>query len=281
MNVYLLSVILGVIEGVTEFLPISSTAHLRIAQALMGLSLDDEFWKLFAIFIQLGAILSVVVLYRERLLRFVKDAQRVAFWKKGIGISREPLGLISLCFLFTALPAFALKKIAGKNLENMQVILSALVVGGIVMILVDYLFAKRGRIEKIEEMSPWQAIWIGLVQTLSAVFPGTSRSMSTIAAGQLAGLSRSAALDFSFLVSIPVMAVATVYDLLKYKKETGGLALSGHQVALLSIGFFVSFIVAYGVVAWFLGYVRKKGFLPFGLYRIALAIFLFLYWTPK
>ena len=122
-----------------------------------------------------------------------------------------------------------------------------------------------------------QALWIGLVQTLSAVFPGTSRSMSTIAAGQVAGLTRSAALDFSFLVSVPVMIVATVYDLLKHRHEMGGMGMTGHQVLVLLEGFVISFLVAYAVVAWFLAYVRTRGFVPFGVYRIALAVLLYLF----
>jgi undecaprenyl-diphosphatase len=123
-------------------------------------------------------------------------------------------------------------------------------------------------------MKPWQAIFIGFVQVLSAVFPGTSRSMSTIAAGQVAGLSRAAALDFSFFVSVPVMIVATLYDLYKYERESGAISLDGHQMAVLGVGFVVSFLVAYVVIAWFLAYVKKRGFTPFGLYRIAVGIFL-------
>jgi undecaprenyl-diphosphatase len=276
MNDYLIAVLLGIVEGVTEFLPVSSTAHLRITQSYLGLSLEDEYWKLFAIFIQLGAILSVAVIYRARLFGFLKEALSPAFFRRGIkGMLSHPAGLIGLAFVFTCVPAFVLKKVAGQNLENLGVITAALIVGGIVMIAVDWIFASKGAVKRIEEMKPWQAIWIGLVQTLSAVFPGTSRSMSTIAAGQVAGLNRSTALDFSFLVSIPVMAVATLYDLYKYKKEAAGAVMTAHQAALLAVGFLVSFVVAYAVVAWFLAYVRKRGFVPFGIYRIALGLFLY------
>lgn len=274
MNDFLLAALLGVVEGVTEFLPVSSTAHLRITQALLGVSLENEYWKLFAIFIQLGAILSVVVLYRARLMAYARKLPHFA--SKPVQAISEPNGLILIAFLATAIPAFLLKKVIGKNLESLNVMVCALVVGGIVMILVDHFFSK-GRVDNVEKMKPWQALWIGLVQVLSAVFPGTSRSMSTIAAGEVAGLSRSAALDFSFLVSIPIMVVATLYDLLKYKKEAGGIALSGHQAAVLGVGFVVSFIVAYGVIAWFLRYVRTRGFLPFGIYRIAVGLALFFY----
>lgn len=279
MSDYLISIVLGVVEGITEFLPVSSTAHLRIAQAFLGVSLEDEFWKLFAVFIQLGAILSVVVLFRRRLWNFAREALRPAFFRRGLGgMLAHPVGLIAIAFLATAVPAFLLKKVIGKNLENLGVMVGALVVGGFVMIAVDYAFA-RGKTTRVEEMKPWQALWIGLVQTLSAVFPGTSRSMSTIAAGQIGGLSRAAALEFSFLVSVPIMVVATLFDLLKYLKEAGQFALSGHQVGVMAAGFLVSFVVAYGVIAWFLGYVGRRGFVPFGLYRIALGVFLYFYFA--
>lgn len=271
MNDFLLAAILGVVEGVTEFLPVSSTAHLRIAQHYLGVSLSDEYWKLFAVFIQLGAILAVVVLYRFRLLQFLKDGLKYI----GPGIFKKPAGLIALAFLCTAIPAFLLKKVIGQNLESLTLMAGSLFVGGVAMIAVDWFF-RSGKTHSVETMKPWQAIFIGFVQVLSAVFPGTSRSMSTIAAGQVAGLTRSAALDFSFLVSVPIMIVATLYDLYKYKKEAGGIALDGHQLAVLGVGFVVSFVVAYAVIAWFLSYVKKRGFIPFGIYRIAIGVFLLL-----
>jgi undecaprenyl-diphosphatase len=269
MHELLLSAILGIVEGVTEFLPVSSTAHLRIAQKFLGLSLEDEFWKLFAVFIQLGAILAVMVFYRGRLKAFTADAM------KNLGsplkLLKHPVGLIVIAFVCTAVPAFLLKKVIGKNLESLYLMAGSLFVGGVIMMLVDYVF-RKGRVDSVEAMKPWQAVFVGLVQILSAVFPGTSRSMSTIAAGQVAGLTRNAALEFSFLVSIPIMIVATLYDLLKYVKETGGrVAFSGLQIADLAVGFLVSFVVAYVVVAWFLRYVRNHGFFWFGVYRILAA----------
>jgi undecaprenyl-diphosphatase len=271
MNDYLLAIILGVVEGITEFLPVSSTAHLRIAQHYLGLSLEDEYWKLFAVFIQLGAILAVMVLYRKRLVPYLRAATRREFF--GRHMLSHPLGLIGIAFLCTAVPAFLLKKMIGENLESLGLMAGSLLAGGVVMIVVDWFF-RAGRVRAVEEMRPWQAAFIGLVQVLSAVFPGTSRSMSTIAAGQVAGLTRAAALEFSFFISIPVMIVATVYDLYKYTKEHGDVALSLHQAWVLTVGFVVSFVVAYVVVAWFLGYVQKRGFIPFGIYRIAVGLFL-------
>jgi undecaprenyl-diphosphatase len=274
LNDYLLAAVLGVVEGITEFLPVSSTAHLRIAQYFLGVSLENEFWKLFAIFIQLGAILSVVVLYRERLKFFLLDVLRVDFFRRDTKtIVMHPVALLGVAFVFTAIPAFLLKKLIGHNLENLGVMIASLGIGGVVMILVDKIF-RQGRVHVIEGMNHKQAIFIGVCQIASAVFPGTSRSMSTIAAGQIVGLTRAVAVEFSFLLSIPIMIVATVYDLLKYVKETG-LGLSSNEIVLLAIGFIISFLVAYLVVAWFLGYVKRYGFMPFGIYRIAIAAVLF------
>lgn len=273
MNDYLLAVILGVVEGITEFLPISSTAHLRITQHFLGLSLEDEYWKAFAIFIQLGAILSVLVFYRKRLLGLVRSALPLA--GSPTRLLTHPLGLVAIAFVATVIPVFLLKKVVGKNLENLGLIAAVMVAGGVVMIVVDLIFAKRGKVDSLERMKPWQALAVGLIQILSAVFPGTSRSMSTIAGGQIVGLTRAAALEFSFFVSIPVMAAATVYDLLKYVKDAPA-PLSAHQAGVLAVGFVVSFLVAYAAIAWFLAFVRSRGFVWFGVYRIVFGAALYL-----
>jgi undecaprenyl-diphosphatase len=286
MNEFLLAAILGVVEGITEFLPVSSTAHLRVTQHLLGLSLESEFWKMFAIVIQLGAILAVVVHYRAKLIQLSKEKLKLSLALDFGGMLRHPTGLVAIAFFCTVIPAFLLKKVIGENLESLRLMAFSLIVGGVVMALVEWLF-RNPRTHSLGEMKPWQAAFVGLVQVLSAVFPGTSRSMSTIAGGQIAGLSRAAALEFSFLVSIPVMLVATSYDFLKYVKaaQAAGSALlfTGRELALVTIGFVVSFIVAYAVIAWFLGYVRKHGFLPFAIYRIAagLAIFFSLIFQPN
>jgi undecaprenyl-diphosphatase len=280
MNDFLLSILLGIVEGLTEFLPVSSTGHLRIVEALFNLNLHDSFWKMYTIVIQLGAILALPVYFWKRILEFLST------FPKGERGDRNflthPLGLTMIAFVVTALPSWALTKVIGKNLESLWVISIALLVGGIVMWIVDATFT-RVRVTHMAEMNIPQAIWIGACQILSAVFPGTSRSMSTIAAGQIAGLSRPAALEFSFFLSMPTMAVATLYDLYKTLKpnqntiDEGNLAPLGvdaHQWVVLAIGFVVSFIVALAVVAWFMRWVRTKGFVPFAIYRIALAIVL-------
>src|ERR1700731_3414301 len=280
MNDFFLSILLGVVEGLTEFLPISSTAHLRIVEAMLHLDLHDSFWKMYTIVIQLGAILALPVYFWNRILKFLATFPNGERGDRNL--LTHPLSLTMIAFVVTAAPAWALTKVIGKNLENLWVITLALIIGGIVMWIVDAVFT-RPRVTHMEAMSLPQAIWIGACQILSAVFPGTSRSMSTIAAGQIAGLSRAAALEFSFFLSMPTMAVATMYDLyktLKPSRDTAGeggiapVAMNTHEWIVLAIGLVISFIVALGVVAWFMQWVRRRGFAPFAIYRIVLGIVL-------
>jgi undecaprenyl-diphosphatase len=277
MHDYLLSVILGIVEGLTEFLPVSSTAHLRICEAFLHIDLHDGFWKMYTIVIQLGAILALPVYFWHRILKFM------ATFPKGERGDRtiltHPLSLTFIAFVVTAVPAWALTKVIGKNLESLWVMALALLIGGIIMWIVDAVFT-RPRTMHMEEMTLPQAVWIGAAQILSAVFPGTSRSMSTIAAGQIAGMSRPAALEFSFFLSMPTMAVATGYDFLKsviphhHDAEIAPLAMTPHHWIVLAIGFVVSFFVALAVVAWFMNWVRARGFTPFAIYRILLGLVL-------
>ena len=278
MNDFLLSFLLGIVEGLTEFLPISSTAHLRIVEALFGLNLQDSFWKMYTIVIQLGAILALPVYFWNRILKLLATFPRGERGDRTI--LTHPLSVTLIAFVVTALPAWLLKKQIGQNLENLSVMAWALLIGGVIMWIVDAL-CTRPRTNQMEEMNLPQAVWIGAVQILSAVFPGTSRSMSTIAAGQTAGLSRPAALEFSFFLSMPTMVVATGYDLLKTLRphhdaaaEAGlaPLTMNAHNWVLVAIGFAVSFFVALGVVAWFMRWVRARGFAPFAIYRIIVGI---------
>jgi len=279
---YLLSVLLGIVEGLTEFLPVSSTAHLRISEALFHIDLANGYWKMYTIVIQLGAILCLPVYFRDRIAKFLSTFPKGERGDRAI--LTHPLSLVCVAFVVTALPAFLLTKIIGKHLESLYIMGSSLLIGCIVMWIVDAVNAKweeagsaaigsRIHTWQMENMILSQAIWIGACQILSAVFPGTSRSMSTIAAGQIAGMSRASALEFSFFLSIPTMVVATGYDLLKSLRGKGENAIGvthidPHGWVVLAIGFVVAFIVAYGAVAWFLAWVRKHGFAPFAVYRI-------------
>src|ERR1051326_5154653 len=222
MSDYLLAIILGIIEGLTEFLPVSSTAHLRIFEALVGVNLSNGYWKMFSIVIQLGAILCLPIYFRQRLARFIATFPSGERGDKTV--FTHPLSLTAIAFVCTAGPAFLLTKIIGKHLESLVIMGSSLLIGGIVMWIVDAVFghpriARDGRLgfrtESVEEMTIGQAVWSGIFKIASAVFPGTSRSMSTIAAGQLVGMSRPSALEFSFFLSIPTMIMATLSDLYK------------------------------------------------------------------
>jgi undecaprenyl-diphosphatase len=272
---YLLSVFLGVVEGVTEFLPVSSTAHLRICEAFLHIDLRDGFWKMYTIVIQLGAILALPAYFWHRIVQFVRTFPKGERGDRTV--FTHPLSLTLIAFVVTAIPAWALAKVIGKNLENLWVMALALLVGGIIMWIVDALFT-RPRTMHMEQMTLPQAVWIGAAQILSAVFPGTSRSMSTIAAGQIAGMSRPAALEFSFFLSMPTMAVAVGYDFLKaviphhHEAVIAPLTMTRHDWIVLAIGFVVSFFVALAVVAWFMNWVRARGFVPFAIYRILLGL---------
>jgi undecaprenyl-diphosphatase len=281
MNDYLISVLLGVVEGVTEFLPVSSTAHLRIAEHFLNISLEDGYWKMYTVVIQLGAILSLPVYFRSRIVQFVSTFPKGERGDKTI--FTHPLSLTLAAFVVTAIPSYLLKKQIGQNLESLHIMAWSLLVGGILMWVIDVMF-RRPHVERLEDMNLPRALWIGAVQILSAVFPGTSRSMCTIAAGQVAGLSRSAALEFSFFLSMPTMVVATGYDLLKTiglgSNDAADAALApvvmtAHNWIVLAIGFVVSFIVALAVVAWFMNWVRARGFVPFAIYRIIAGLALF------
>jgi undecaprenyl-diphosphatase len=278
LNPYIQSIILGIVEGLTEFLPVSSTAHLRISEALMKIPLDDAYWKMYTIVIQLGAIVALCMLFLARIVDFMRTFPRGEdgrhTWKN------HPITLTFIAFAVTSVPALLLHKWSEKNLGSLTAMALALLIGGIAMWVVD---ARMSRFEAgtthVEEMTLSQAIWIGLCQTLSAVFPGVSRSMSTIAAGQMAGLDRPAALEFSFLLSIPTMIAATGWDFLKEVRgsksadaavATAHVVMNSERWIVLVIGLVVSFIVALGVVEWFLFWVRKHGFTVFAIYRILL-----------
>jgi undecaprenyl-diphosphatase len=283
------------VEGLTEFIPVSSTAHLRLAEALLHIDLSSGYWKMYSIVIQLGAILTLPIYFWGRIKRFLSTFPQGDRGDRTI--LTHPLSLVMIAFVVTAIPSFLLTKVIGKNLENPYVIGGALLVGGIVMWFVD---ARNSKAEAagegakggliytwhMEEMRLRQAVWIGACQILSAVFPGTSRSMSTIAGGQVAGMSRASALEFSFFLSMPTMAVATLYTLYKSlhgskaENPIGVSSIDARGWIVLAIGFGVSFVVAYGSVAWFMAWVRRRGFGPFAVYRIIVGI-LVLFFAAK
>jgi undecaprenyl-diphosphatase len=254
----------------------------------MRIPMDDAYWKMYTIVIQLGAILALCLLFLERIVDFVRtfptgdDGHHT--WLD------HPITLTLAAFVCTSIPALLLRKWSERNLGSLTAMALALLIGGIVMWIVDWSAGRHDpAITHVEQMNLFQAIWIGICQTLSAVFPGVSRSMSTIAAGQIAGLSRPAALEFSFLLSIPTMVAATLWDLLKEihpghavdgAVASAHVAMNGEKWTVLLIGTVISFIVAFAVVEWFLHWVRRHGFAIFAVYRILLGGALLL-WGAK
>jgi undecaprenyl-diphosphatase len=282
LNLYFISILLGIVEGLTEFLPVSSTAHLRIAEAMMRLPLDDPYWKMYTVVIQIGAILALCLLFLTRILDFLRtfpggEDGRTSWYN-------HPLSLTFIAFACTSAPALLLHKWSEKNLGSITAMALALLIGGIVMWAIDTWSDTRDPDTiHVEQMSFGQAVWIGLCQTLSAIFPGASRSMTTIAAGQMVGLDRPTALEFSFLLSIPTMIAATGWDLVKEvhhgsaPSAVAHVAMNSQRWIVLLIGTAVSFIVALGVVEWFLYWVQRHGFTLFAIYRILVGLALLIF----
>ena len=247
------AIILGIVEGVTEFLPVSSTGHMILASELLKIQSSD-FLSSFEISIQLGAILAVVVLYAKKILTNFKLIKTII-----IG------------FIPTAVVGVLMYKIIKTYLMNSPaIVLWSLLIGGIVLIIFELLHKEKpDAIQEAEMIKPKQAFIIGLFQCL-AIIPGVSRSAATIIGGLSLGLSRRAIVEFSFLLAIPTMCAATGYDLLKT-----GINFSGSEWGMLAVGFAVSFIVAWACVKWLIKFVQKHTFIPFGIYRIIVAI---LFW---
>lgn len=256
MNVFLSVIILGIVEGLTEFLPISSTGHLILMNQFI--SLDENLAEVFNIVIQLGAILSVVIYFRKKLFPFgtlktnLEKKATWDIWKKTI------VGVIPALF-FGALFDDHIKEL----LFNPITVSIALVLGGVILIAIEKKNTP-GRIQSIGMLSYKTAFFIGLIQCL-AMIPGTSRSASTIIGAMLLGASRVVAAEFSFFLAIPTMAAASGYSLLKAYDM-----LSFSQLQVIAVGFIVSFLVAWAVIAGFMSYISKKDFKPFGYYRIIL-----------
>ncbi len=241
--------ILGVVEGLTEFLPVSSTGHLILTAHMLGVP-HDEFTKSFEIAIQLGSILAVLFLYWER---FLKDFET---WKR-----------VLVAFIPTGIVGFLLYKvIKGYLLGNELVVVVNLFLGGVVLILADRYCERFCYLKDIDDMPLKKAFAVGLFQSL-AVVPGVSRSGATIIGGMLMGLSRKSAAEFSFILAVPTMFMATAYDLYK----SGG-QFEGGQWELLGVGFITAFFTALFTVKLFLRFLNSHGFTLFGVYRIAVAL---------
>jgi undecaprenyl-diphosphatase len=249
--------IMGVVEGLTEFLPISSTGHLILAGALLGF--DDEKAKVFDIAIQTGAIFAVILVYWERIRSTIVELP-----------TQRKAQKFALNVIIGFLPAVVLALIFGKfikaHLFTPVVVATTFILGGFIILWAEKRTAVATRVNSVDEMTPMDALKVGLVQCL-AMIPGTSRSGSTIIGGMLLGLSRKAATDFSFFLAIPTLIGAGVYSL--YKERA---LLSTADIPMFAVGLIFSFISAWLCVRWLLRYISSNSFVPFAYYRIAFGV---------
>ncbi len=246
--------VMGIVEGLTEFLPVSSTGHLILAGALLGMSDDKS--KVFDIAIQSGAILAVVIVYWQRLYGAVHDfgsSARARRFMANVAIGFLPAAVIGL-LAYKSIKAF---------LFNGPVVAAAFIVGGLIILWVERGIRPQPRVHDIDDMTPLDALKVGFVQCLGMI-PGTSRSGATIIGGMLLGLSRRAATDFSFFLAIPTLVAAGGYSLWKERA-----ALSAADLPLFAVGLIVSFLAAWACVRWLLRYIASHDFVPFAWYRIA------------
>ena len=248
------SIIIGIVEGLTEFLPISSTGHMIITEKLLNLT-ENDFSKVFTVAIQLGAILAVVVLYWKKFIDFKN-------WQFYAKLAAAVVPALVLGFLFS-------KKIDAL-LESSTTVAITMLAGGIILVFIDNVF-KNPEIDKEEDISFLKAIMIGIWQCI-AMIPGVSRSAASIIGGMQQKLTRNTAAEFSFFLAVPTMLAATGYKLLKYYKESGGF--TSNEIKQLAIGNVVAFIVALLAIKFFIGFLKKHGFKVWGYYRIVVGIIL-------
>jgi undecaprenyl-diphosphatase len=251
-----IAVILGIVEGLTEFLPVSSTGHLIVTSYLLGFG--GKRAEVFEIFIQLGAILAVVWEYRARLARVIVDLPRRSE-------ARRFVLALGIAFLPAAGVGLAVHDYISEYLFNPTTVAAALIVGALLIFIVEALPLKL-RVTRAEDVSPLQALWIGLAQCL-ALWPGFSRSAATILGGLVVGLNRRAATEFSFFLAIPTMFAATFYDLFKNYEH-----LRPGDLLWLALSFVISFVVAWASVRWLLRWVSTHTFRAFAWYRIAVGL---------
>lgn len=264
---FLKVVLLGIVEGITEWLPISSTGHMILVEQFVKLNVTDEFLEMFRVVIQLGAILAVVVLYFPKLWPFCSPRD---------GWIKKDTWILWFKVLVAALPAAIIglpfDDLLDKLFYNYQTVAITLILYGVLFIVVEnYNKNRRPQTRKLEAL-PWStALLIGVFQIL-ALIPGTSRSGSTILGAILLGCSRSVAAEFSFFLSIPVMFGASLLKLLKF-----GLHFTGYEAAILLVGMVTAFVVSILAIKFLMGYIKKNNFKPFGYYRIALGVLVLAY----
>ncbi len=271
------SIILGIIEGITEWLPISSTGHLIIADEFIKLGMTDEFMEMFNVVIQLGAILAVVVIFWNKMWPFTADKTKgYNYITKGNGLIKKDVMDMWFKVIVAMLPAaivgITFDNYFEKHFHNWQVVSAALIVYGVLFIVIEKINKNRKpKVNSIPELSYKTALLIGCFQALSLI-PGTSRSGSTILGAMILGVSRVAGAEFSFFLAVPVMFGASLIKLLKF-----GFTFTGMELAVLAVGTLTSFIVSVIAIKFLISYVRRHDFSLFGYYRIALGVIVIAY----
>ncbi len=273
---YLQTIIIAIVEGLTEFLPVSSTGHMIIAQSMLGVQ-STEFVKAFTVIIQFGAILSVVVLYWKRFFKLNKCkifdqqaaadkpfSEKVVVYVKRFIYKFDFYWKLLVAFIPAAVFGFAFSDKIDEMLESVTVVAVMLVIGGVFMLFVDNIFKK---VDESKGLTEKKALNIGLFQCI-AMIPGVSRSMATIVGGMAQKMSRKTAAEFSFFLAVPTMFAATAYKLLKLLLEPNGIDILTQNIGALVIGNIVAFIVALLAIKFFISFVTKYGFKAFGYYRI-------------
>ena len=258
------SVLYGIVEGITEWLPVSSTGHLILLEELLPMQVSDAFWDMFLVVVQLGAIMAVVVLFWNQIFPFS--------FKKGEPLLRRDIWGLWFRIVVACLPAlvyaFVLDDIVEPYLYHYVTVAVMLIVVGAAFLLAErYLTRRTPRITDTASIPYKIAFYIGLFQLIAAIFPGTSRSGATIIGGLLLGLSRTAAAEFTFFLAIPVMAGGSLLKLLKF-----GFSFTALEAGILAVGTLVSFAVSIVVIRFLLDYVRRRNFKVFAYYRIALGV---------
>ena len=268
---FIKSIIYGIVEGITEWLPVSSTGHMILLRAFMPLDVPDEFWEMYLEIIQLGAVMAVALIFWKRLWPFKRGSEG-AFVELKMKSLRLWLLMIIACLPAVVLALTGADDWFKEKFYNPYSVAAALIIFGVVLIAVEiYRKGKAPRVERILEITYRDALIIGLWQLLAAMFPGTSRSAATIAGAMLLGITRSTAAEFTFLLSFPVMAGASILEIARSD------GMSGYEVAILMTGMVVAFVVSMAVIRFLTRFVRKHDLRIFGYYRIVLGVIMLVY----
>lgn len=275
---YIVAVIFGIVEGVTEWIPISSTGHMILLNEFLKLNVSPEFFDLYLVVIQLGAILAAVVLFWKDIWPFGRKDNEDPFSDSGIGryVKKDKIVLwikIVIACIPAGIVGVLFEGVFEKYFYNPISVAMALIVFGIAFLLVEHLIKDKDfKVRSLERLTYKNALVIGIWQVIAAVFPGTSRSGTTIIGSLLMGISREIAARFTFVLAIPVMFGASLLKIIKYKGT-----VTANEAVILAIGVIVAFGVSFVVIKWMLAFIRKHDFKPFGIYRIVLGLIVLIY----